>query len=71
MKHYKRLKSLAKKLHNLFHRVCDGKNPKHKPEYYESTFAYFDRRFDDIDKILKEVAKQQKYLWQSLEGRGK
>lgn len=68
MKAYKGLRKLAFKLHRLFHRVQEGKNPSHNDfDYYTSGFAYFDKRFDEIEKTLKDVAKQQKYLWQTLE----
>jgi len=70
MKYYHGLKELAERLHRFFHRVFEGKSPNHKNfkhDYYTSALAYFDRRLDDIDKVLKEVAKQQKYLWQTLE----
>ena len=68
MKQYKGVRNLAFKLHRLFYRVYSGKNPEHQDfDYYTAALAYFDKRFDEIEKTLKDVAKQQKYLWQTLE----
>ncbi len=70
MKRFNGLKQLAEKLHKFFHRVYEGKNPDHKNfkhDYYTAALAYFDKRFDVIEESMKEVSKQQKYLWQTLE----
>ena len=55
MKNFNGLKELANKIHRKFHRVIYGKNPTHEAEYYDTYVAYFDRRFDEIEKIVKKT----------------
>lgn len=54
----------ANSLHNAEHRIVDKKAADHKAEYYYYMAAQL---IEDLKKEIKEVSKQQKYLWQTLE----
>ncbi len=55
MRIYTTLNGLANKFHRMFHRVIYGKNPNHEADYYDCYVAYFDRRFDDIEKKISKI----------------
>ena len=54
----------ANKLHKAEHMLIEGKTPDHKAEYY---YYMACQLIEDLKKEMKELSKQTKYLWQSLE----
>ena len=54
----------ANKLHKAEHLIIDKKEPTHKAEYY---YYMACQLIQDLKDEMKELSKQTKYLWQSLE----
>lgn len=53
----------ATKLHNAEHLIIQKKAAGHKPEYY---YYMACQLIEDLKKEMKEISKQQKYLWQTV-----
>lgn len=66
MKHEisQKAKIKANKLHAAEHRIVEKKEATHKAEYY---YYMACQLIEDVKAELKEVSKQQKYLWQTME----
>lgn len=59
-------RKLIEELHSKIHELTDGKKARHKADYYSYFCGYFVKEVREMRKELKEVSKQQKYLWQTL-----
>ncbi len=57
-------KRRANKLHKAEHMILDEKAPNHKAEYY---YYMACQLIEDVLKEMRELSKQTKYLWQSLD----
>lgn len=56
------LKPLARKLHNMIHLVYPNKNkkPNHNIGFVEVMIAYFDKRLDEIEELIKHIETKKK-----------
>jgi hypothetical protein len=61
----KTARTLARKLHKEEHRIIEGKCDKshNLNEYY---YFMACQLIEDLRSEMKEISKQQKYLWQTL-----
>jgi len=60
-------RELIERIHRRTHKLIYGSFPDHKAEWYGWFIGYFVKEMYDLKKSMKEVSKQQKYLWQTLE----
>ena len=56
----------SKELHTALHRTS-GTDKDHTLGYRDYVYGYFSDKVNKLLKEMKEVSKQQKYLWQTLE----
>ena len=64
---YNTLKEDTEKWHKKAHRLAEGKNPEHKAGYYDFLAGMILKRLEKFEIQIKELQKQQKYLWQTLD----
>ncbi len=56
----------ARKVHDSIHRAL-GERRDHNEQYWDLILGYFVDKLEKLEDAMKEVSKQQKYLWQTLE----
>ena len=60
-------KTTMDEFHNYIHRKSEGKVSHKGGDFLDWAFAFFVERMLNLEKEMKEVSKQQKYLWQILQ----
>lgn len=60
----RKARAKANKLHNAEHLIVGDEKATHKAEYY---YYMACQLIEDVKIEIKELSKQTKYLWQTLE----